>query len=205
MDDVDLIIAGMEAELRHHQAETAALADRLAAGQNGVRADLNAAIRLGSQLLTDIINLKREYGRLTQIERFRLGEFECGCGRITPGPRPSPEEALESQWETAQLAMETIELFALSDDAVELLELAWDHPRGEIESRADFCAALRGDCTEAPRGSRRSPGRWRAAVQLLEDEGLAEPAPAGFECYDLTLSGYLVAGMIHRGARPPKE
>jgi hypothetical protein len=101
--------------------------------------------------------------------------------------------------------MEALELSALTDDAVELLALSWDHPRGAIESRADFCAALRADRSEAAGVGQRSPARWCAVVQVLEALGLAEPAPAGFECYDLTFMGYRVAGMIHHAARPTKD
>ena len=93
MDEVDSIIEGMERELEEHQAEISALGDRLSAGQNGVWADLNAAIRREDQLRSHIFDLKREYDRFTPLERAQLHHSRSGCG--TPsGPPRSREEIL---------------------------------------------------------------------------------------------------------------
>ena len=85
MDEVDSIIEGMERELEEHQGETSALGDRLSAGQSGVRADLNAAIRREGQLRSDMFDLKREYDRFTPLERAQLHHFRSGCGMTSRG------------------------------------------------------------------------------------------------------------------------
>jgi hypothetical protein len=203
MDEIDRVIEGMERELEEQEAETSALGDRLSAGQSSVRADLNAAIRRGGQLRSDIFDLKRAYDRFTPLERARR-HFPCGCGTPSGPPRPR-EEILASRREIAQLEMGAMGLSALTDEAVHLLASAWDHPRGELESLADFCAATPAYSHNVDPAGRRSAAHWRAAMQILEDTGLAERTGARLECYDLTWIGFRVAGMIHRGGWPPKE
>ena len=112
---------------------------------------------------------------------------------------------LASRRKLAQLEMEAMGLSALTDDAVQLLASAWDHPRGELESLADFCAATLAYSHGVAQAGHRSAAQWRAAMQVLEDLGLAERTGARLECYDLTWIGFRVAGMIHHGARPSKE
>jgi len=103
--------------------------------------------------------------------------------------------------EVAQLALEAMGLAALTDDVAQLLAAAWDHPRGELESLADFCAATPAYSHDVNQAAPRSAAQWRAAMQVVEDLGLAERTGARLECYDLTWIGFRVAGMIVTAGR----
>jgi hypothetical protein len=204
MDDIDVMLAGMQRDLEEEQDEVRALGDRLAGGENGVRAELNAAIRREDQLRSDIFELKREYQRFSQRE---LADQE-GCGCCDPGPDEewSREDVLASQRKLAHLEMQGMtHLSALSDDAIDLLALAWDHPTGAIEPVAEMRGSSRADALAIPApGHWLSPARWRAAVGLLVDFDLAEHRRWRHDGVELTWRGYRIAGMIHHGARPPK-
>jgi hypothetical protein len=150
--------------------------------------------------MADIFAVKREYQPSSQIE-----EIPCCC-EITPEELRSPEEELASQKKLAQLEMGCMpHLSALTDDTVELLALAWNDPTGAIKPLADMCGPIHADRGEiAEARDRWSTTRWRAAVRLLEELDLGERARGRFKCFELTWRGYRVAGMIHRGGRPPK-
>ena len=94
MDDVDVIIAGLERELQELRSEIRALGERLAAGENAVRAELNPAIRREEQLLSDSLELKRAYQRLTPMDEY----FSCGgvpsTAPAADGPRPRRPQAI---------------------------------------------------------------------------------------------------------------
>jgi hypothetical protein len=203
MDEIDLVLAGMQREVEEEEREIHAYGERLAAGENGVRRELNAAIRRSEQLRSDMFELKREFQRFTPEER--AWQTGCCCGD-EPHASPSEDEVPLSRKEVAQLEMRMRpQLCALTDDAVALLALAWDHPTGAIESVADMCGATdaHGRDTEAAR-PRWSASQWRAAVGLLEDLNLVERPSGRFECFELTWIGYRVAGLIHDGAVPPE-
>jgi hypothetical protein len=205
MDDIDVMLAGMQRELEEEQDEVRALGDRLAGGENRVRAELNAAIRREDQLRSDIFALKREYQRFTQRELARQKGCSCCCDP-GPGKKSSREDVLASQRKLAHLEMQGMtHLSALSDDAVDLLALAWDHPTGAIEPVAEMRGSSRADAPAMPDpGHWLSPARWRAAVGLLVDFDLAERLRGRHDDVELTWHGYRIAGMIHHGARPPK-
>jgi hypothetical protein len=80
LDDIDLILEGMERELKNLDTEISALGERLAAGENAIRAELNPAIGRAHQLRSDIFELKRAYRRLSPIEQVWHAAGPCCCG-----------------------------------------------------------------------------------------------------------------------------
>ena len=204
MDDIDLILEGMDRELKTLAAEICALGERLAAGENVIRAELNPAIGRERQLRSDISELKLAYGRLSPIEQIwhAVGP-DCCSGKDCEDT--ARESVLASRRTLAELEMQAMpHLSVLSDDAIELLALAWDDPKGAIRSLADIRRPIdRAGRGVTDTGPRWSAARWRAAVLLLEDLDLVDPLR--FEYFELTWIGYRVAGLIHYGARPPKS
>lgn len=203
MDDIDLILEGMERELKHLDTEISALGERLAAGENAIRAELNPALGRADQLRSNIFELKRAYRRLSPIEQLWHAGGDCCCA-VRPCEATAREGVLALQKTLAELEMQTMpHLCVLTDDAIALLAFAWDDPKGAIQSLADIRRPIHSDGRGvADAGHPWSAARWRAAVLLLEYLDLVEPLR--FEYFELTWIGYRVAGLIHFGARPPK-
>ena len=99
------------------------------------------------------------------------------------------------------------ELSVLTADAVELLVSAYADPMGVIlQSRSCIGLSLESNGRQfAEKGDRRSEARWRAALRVLEDLDLVENLRDTRTGFELTLGGYRVARLLHRGAWPPER